>query len=91
MGEICMGWLLFWQAGVAAKRFNTICRDNGIDPLDAAKRAAFVGSNKEAAFYDGKVQSARFFIKNVLPQVDGLASAIRNEDLSIMAVHNDSF
>jgi alkylation response protein AidB-like acyl-CoA dehydrogenase len=91
MGEICMGWLLFWQAGVAAKRFNTICRDNRIDPLNAGERGKFVGSNKEAAFYDGKVHSARFFIKNVLPQVDGLAKAIRNEDLSIMAVHNDSF
>jgi alkylation response protein AidB-like acyl-CoA dehydrogenase len=91
MGEICMGWLLFWQAGVAAKRLNTICRDNRMDPLNAGERGKFVAGNKEAAFYDGKVQSARFFIKNVLPQVDGLAAAIRNEDLSIMAVHNDSF
>lgn len=91
MGEICMGWLLFWQAGVAAKRLNMICRDKRIDPLNAEERGKYVGSNKEAAFYDGKVQSARFFIKNVLPQVDGLAKAIRNEDLSIMAVHNDSF
>ena len=91
MGEICMGWLLFWQAGVAAKRLNMICRDNRIDPLNAEERGKFVGSNKEAAFYEGKVQSARFFIKNVLPQVDGLAAAIRNEDLSIMAVNNDSF
>jgi hypothetical protein len=86
-----MGWLLFWQAGVAAKRLNTMCRDNRIDPLNAVERGKFVAGNKEAAFYDGKVQSARFFIKNVLPQVDGLAAAIRNEDLSIMAVHNDSF
>jgi len=91
MGEICMGWLLFWQAGVAAKRLNAICRDNRIDPLDAGEKGKFVAGNKEAAFYDGKVQSARFFIKNVLPQVDGLAAAIRNEDLSIMAVNNDSF
>ena len=70
---------------------NSICRENGIDPLDAGKKVEFLGGNKEAAFYDGKVQSARFFIKNVLPQVDGLAGAIRNEDLSIMAVHNHSF
>lgn len=91
MGEICMGWLLFWQAGVAAKRLNTICRDNGIDPFDAGQRGEFLCRNKEAAFYDGKMQSARFFIKNVLPQVDGVAAAIRNEDLSIMAVNNDGF
>jgi len=91
MGEVCMGWLLFWQAGVAAKALNTLYKDNRIDPLNGAQRAEFLGRNQEAAFYDGKVQSARFFIKNVLPQADALAAAIRNEDLSIMAVHNGSF
>ncbi len=91
MGEVCMGWLLFWQAGVAAKALNAICKDNRIDPLNVGQRAEFLGHNQEAAFYDGKVQSARFFIKNVLPQADALATAVRNEDLSIMAVHNDGF
>jgi hypothetical protein len=91
MGEVCMGWLLFWQAGIAAKALNAICKDNRIDPLNVGQRAEFLGRNQEAAFYDGKVQSARFFIKNVLPQADALAAAIRNEDLSIMAVQNDSF
>ena len=91
MGDICMGWLLFWQAGVAAKCLTSIFKENGVDPLNAEKRAELLGRNKEAAFYDGKVQSARFFIKNVLPQVEGAASAIKNEDLSIMAVHNNGF
>jgi alkylation response protein AidB-like acyl-CoA dehydrogenase len=91
MGEICMGWLLFWQAGIAQKKLDMILRDNRIDPTDAGKRGEFVGRSSEAAFYDGKVQSARFFIKNVLPRADALAKAIRSEDLSIMAVHNDSF
>lgn len=91
MGEVCMGWLLFWQAGVAAKKLDAMMRDGRIDPLDAARRAEFLGRHPEAAFYDGKVQSARFFIKNVLPQADALAAAIRNEDLSIMAVHDSAF
>jgi hypothetical protein len=91
MGEVCMGWLLFWQAGIATKALNAICKDNRVDPLNVGQRAEFLGRNQEAAFYDGKVQSARFFIKNVLPQADALAAAIRNEDLSIMAVQNDSF
>jgi alkylation response protein AidB-like acyl-CoA dehydrogenase len=91
MGEICMGWLLLWQAGIAAKTLDTMLRDERIDPRDEGRRAEFLGHNPEAAFYDGKVQSARFFIKNVLPQADALAAAIRNEDLSVMAVHDSSF
>ncbi len=37
------------------------------------------------------MHSARFFIKNILPEVDGVATAIRNEDLSLMAVHENGF
>jgi alkylation response protein AidB-like acyl-CoA dehydrogenase len=91
MGEVCMGWLLFWQAGIAAKTLNAMLRNERIDPLDVGRRADFLGRSPEAAFYDGKVQSARYFIKNVLPQADALAAAIRNEDLSVIAVHNGGF
>ena len=91
MGDICVAWLLFWQAGIATKRLAALFQENRIDPQDQAKRSEFLGKNKEAAFYDGKVLSARFFIKNVLPQVDGVAAAIKNEDLSLMAIDNNSF
>ncbi len=91
LGDVCIAWVLLWQAGIAEKSLDAILRGNGIGPGDAAKRGAFLGQNKEAAFYDGKLQSARYFIKNVLPQADGLATAIMNEDLSIMAVHDDGF
>lgn len=91
MGDICVAWLLFWQAGIAVKRLADIFKENGIDPQDVAGRDEFFSQNKEAAYYDGKVHSARFFIKNVLPQVDGRAAAIKNEDLSVMTVHNNSF
>jgi len=91
MGDICVGWLLFWQAGIAAERLATMFKENRVDPRDAAERDEFLSKSKEAAFYDGKVHSARFFIKNVLPQVDGVAAAIKNEDLSVMTIHNDSF
>lgn len=91
MGDICVGWMIFWQAGIATKRLASIFKENRIDPRNAAGRNEFLSRNKEAAFYDGKLHSARFFIKNVLPQVDGLAAAIRSEDFSIMAIHEESF
>jgi alkylation response protein AidB-like acyl-CoA dehydrogenase len=91
IGDICVGWLLFWQACIASKRLAALLKENGIDQQDVAKRSEFLSTNRDAAFYDGKVNSARFFIKNVLPQVDGVAAAIKNEDLSLMAIHDEGF
>jgi alkylation response protein AidB-like acyl-CoA dehydrogenase len=91
VGTICVGWLLFKQSGIATVRLMEILAENSIDPQDAAMRSEFLGKNAEAAFYDGKVQSARFFIKNELTQVDGIATAIKNEDLSAMTIHDVSF
>lgn len=91
MGDVCVAWLLFWQAGVATKALAGQRKRHGVDFRDAAEKAEFLGRNEEAAFYDGKVQGATFFIRNVLPQVDGAAAAIRSGDLSMMAIHDDGF
>jgi alkylation response protein AidB-like acyl-CoA dehydrogenase len=91
MGDICLGWVLFWQAGVAARSLAGICKERGIDPGDEAQRSDLLNQNKQAAFYDGKIHSARYFIKNVLPQIYGVAAAIKNEDLSLMTLHDDGF
>lgn len=91
IGDICVGWLLFWQAGIATQRLKGIFADFHIDPGDVAARNEFLSQNKDAAFLDGKIHSARFFIKNVLPQVDGVAAAIKNEDLSLMGIQNNGF
>jgi alkylation response protein AidB-like acyl-CoA dehydrogenase len=91
IGEICVGWLLFQQAGIASVKLGEILRKNSIDAGDPAARNTFPGQDKEAAFYDGKIHSARYFIKNVLPGVEAVAAAIRSEDLSLMAINEESF
>jgi alkylation response protein AidB-like acyl-CoA dehydrogenase len=91
MGDICLGWMLFWQAGIATKQLNAIFAANRIDPRDAAGRNEFLRHNKDAAFYDGKVHGARYFIKNVLPAADGQAAAFKSEDLSSMTIHDAAF
>ncbi|MFZ1986714.1 MAG: acyl-CoA dehydrogenase [Desulfatitalea sp.] len=91
MGDICLGWMLFWQAGIATKQLSAIFTANRIDPRDAAGRNEFLCHNKEAAFYDGKVHGARYFIKNVLPGVDGLATAFKSEDLSSITIPDAAF
>jgi hypothetical protein len=91
MGDICLGWMLFWQAGIAARSLSGIYRDSGVDPKIDAQRIELLNRNKQAAFYDGKLNAARFFIKNELPKVDALAAAMKSEDLSSMAIHEAGF
>jgi alkylation response protein AidB-like acyl-CoA dehydrogenase len=91
MGDICLAWMLFWQAGIAARSLTAIGKQGGVDLKDDAQRSELLNRNKQAAFYDGKLNAARFFIKNVLPQVDALAAAMKCEDLSSMAIHDGGF
>ena len=91
MGKVVSGWFLFWQAGVAQQKLDDLAKAHGVDQGDAAAWAQFVKGNKNAAFYAGKVYSARFFAKNVLPEVDAAAVGIKNEDMSILEIPEESF
>jgi alkylation response protein AidB-like acyl-CoA dehydrogenase len=81
IGDVCLGWLLFWQAGIAAKRLEAI---SGEKRNDAHR-------DEEIAFYQGKLHGARYFIKNVLPRADALAAAMRSGDLTVMGIRDASF
>jgi alkylation response protein AidB-like acyl-CoA dehydrogenase len=91
MGKIVSAWLLLWQAGLAEEKLEALAKQRGVDLADKAKKSAFLKGNKDAAFYAGKVLSARYFIKNVLPEIDGAVKAIKNEDLSILEIEEESF
>jgi alkylation response protein AidB-like acyl-CoA dehydrogenase len=91
MGDICLGWMLFWQAGIATRRLAEIIQEHRIDSKDTVRVTEFIGQSKQAAFYDAKIHTARYFIKNVLPGVDGLASALKSGDLSVMTIRDDAF
>ena len=91
MGKVVSGWFLLWQAGVAKQKLDGLAQLNGIDPADKTALAGLAKSSKDAAFYMGKVAGARYFIRNVLPEVDAAVKAIKNEDMSIMEIPEESF
>ncbi len=45
----------------------------------------------DKAFYEGKVATARYFIKHVLPEADAAAKAIKSEDVSMMEIADEAF
>jgi len=49
------------------------------------------GGAADKLFYEGKVATARYFIKHVLPEVDAAAKAIKSEDVSMMDIADEAF
>jgi hypothetical protein len=91
MGKIVTAWMLLWQAGVAKEKLADLCRGAGVDPTDGGALGALIGGNADAAFYDGKIRSARYFILHVLPEVYAAFRSIRSEDLSMMDIADAGF
>jgi len=91
MGTVVLGWLLFWQAGLAKPKLDALYKAASVDPADRQRREAFMKENGEAAFYNGKVLSARYYLKHVLPQAEAIAKAIRTEDLTPVEISPECF
>ena len=91
MGKVVSGWLLLWQAGIAGEKLSALSREKGVASSDTVAWKEFIQNNRDAAFYSGKVAGARFFIKNILPEVDAAAKAIKSEDLSMVEIATESF
>jgi len=86
MGDVVIASELLKRGTVAGATLEARVRDNGIDPGDSAAVEAHLAENDESAFYHGKVLAAQFFVKNILPRGEGWAIAIKDEDLSHMAM-----
>ncbi len=88
-GDVVIGFLLLWQAGIASKRLEEIYREQGAK--DEASQGRVVRENRTAAFYFGKIASARFFINQVLTQAGGKARGIMNDDKSALELPEMGF
>jgi len=86
MGDLTMAWMLLWRATLAAPKLEKIV--GNLNPEDVAAKAL---KNKDAAFYDGQVKTARFFIKNILPITMGKLNAIEETDGAAVEMLEASF
>ena len=91
VGTTLLGWFHYWAAGLAAEKIGATLAAQKIAPTDRAALEALAKNNSEAAFYLGKLHGATFFIKNVLPETHALAETIKNGDLSLLAISDESF
>ncbi len=91
MSTVLSSWMLVWQASIASKKLDVMAKEKGADPSDWVKWAEFIKDNTDAAYYSGKIAAAKYFVNNILPEADAIATAIKTEDLTIVEIAEESF
>jgi len=75
-----------WRASIAAPKLA-----KKVGSLDKAAVAAKALKNKDAAFYAGQIESARFFIHTLLPEAYGKMDAILEGNSCVEDILDVSF
>jgi len=79
-GDTILGWLWVKAAMVAEKKLNEIFEKKGITTEEAKEKE--VKENPEAAFYDAKIKTARFYLNHLMTRTEWLAQSILSVDRS---------
>ena len=88
-GDITVGWLLLWQAVIAEEKIAAI--KNKRDIKSPEELNTLIKENSEAAFYSGKLVSARYFTSNVLSQSAAKANCIIKGDKAALDIAEEAF
>ncbi len=85
-GDIVMAWMLLWRAVIAAPKLEKLVGAN-----DFWERRSEIEKNRNAAFYEGQIRSAEFFIHSVLPMTMGKMESILETNSAAMDIPDISF
>jgi len=88
-GDVVVAWFLAWGAVIAQEKLKELFAKKKKE--DEASQQEFIQKNSEAAFLAGKLQSAKFFIGNILPITDGKIAALKWGDVSVWETAEKSF
>jgi hypothetical protein len=83
-GHVVVSYYLLEAAAKASAKLGSIYDEKGAK--DEKARAQLLQDNTEAAFYHGRVASARYFVHNILPEVYALSAGMLSGDKSAMEV-----
>ena len=86
MGDVCMGWMLLWRASLAAPKLA-----EAVGSLDPSIRRKAAVKSKDAAFYEGQIQSAAYFVNAILPVTLGRMAAIQSVDPAVVQIPEAGF
>lgn len=83
-GEVILAYFLLDMAVLADEKLQALYAEKDATTDDAQRKLR--AEHPEATFYWGKVMSAQFFIKQILPGVFAKAMAAKSADMSLMDV-----
>ena len=86
VGDVIMAWMLLWRATVSVPRLEKLAGS-----ADEAANQTKVAKNKDAAYYDGQLKTAQFFINAMLPVTMGKMNAIAAPHPAAIDIHEKSF
>ena len=86
VGDMILAWMLLWRAAVAVPKLEKLAGSADADAIRAK-----VAKNKDAAFYDGQLKTAEFFIHSMLPATVGKMNAIAASNPAAIDIHERSF
>jgi len=79
-----------WQAVIAVDRLVVLAQEKGFES-DAAGLNRLIAEDAAAAFYSGKLASARYFVSTVLSRATGKAQAIIRMDRAALEIAENAF
>jgi alkylation response protein AidB-like acyl-CoA dehydrogenase len=86
VGDVIVAWMLLWRAEVALPRLEKLAGSAEEEAIQSK-----VAKNKDAAFYDGQLKAAEFFITSLLPVTIGKMNAIAAPNPAAINIHERSF
>ena len=88
-GDVLLGWLHLWQAEIALEKLDPLYGQAGAKT--AEDRAGLVATNPEAAYLEGKVATARYYIGRLLPAVAGKVDALKRKETAPLEIPDAAF
>jgi alkylation response protein AidB-like acyl-CoA dehydrogenase len=83
-GHVACSYFILDQALLAYEKLQGLYADKGIE--DDGGKEKLVREHGDAKFYYNKMQTAKFFVCNILPKVYGIAKSVESEDKSPMDI-----
>ncbi len=88
-GDVLIGHFLLEAAGIASKKLDAIYAAKGAESI--GKQRELQKEDKEAAFYSGKIASAKFFGNDILTSVKARCEAIKMADKTPLKICDEAF
>ena len=83
-GHVACSYFILDQALLAYERLQNLYAEKGVQD-DTAKQE-LVEQHGDAKYYYNKIQTAKFFVANILPSVYGIAKSVESNDKSPMDI-----